>query len=134
MHVCIYIYIYVYISAGPCLSGAIRLRRVCCHLPVPSPSNHLNHKLTIVFSILFQSFPILQCAISSLSIWYQLLTVCYLLLTGLLNPMDSPVTLSGACALNPGSLRVPLKNHQISNLSPGPSKIRKGAPRVTKRH
>jgi len=71
-----HIWLYTYISAGPCLSGATRLRRICCKLTVPSPSNHFNHRLTIKFSIHFQSFPVLQSATSSLPVWYQPLTVC----------------------------------------------------------
>ena len=37
----------------PSFRRAIRLRRVCCNLPVPNPSNHFNHELTIKFSIHF---------------------------------------------------------------------------------
>ena len=116
------------------MSGATRLRRVCCHLSVPSPSNHLNHKLTVKSSIHFQSFPILQSAISSLPVWYQLLAVCWYLLTCLLDPTECPVTLARVYSLNLGSPRVPLKNHPISSLSPGPLKIRKSASRFTKKH
>ena len=82
----------------------------------------------------FPEFPVLQSAISSLPIWYQLLAVCFDLLTCLLDPTGDPVTTPGVYHLNPGSPGVPLKNHHISSLSAGPVKIRKSAPRVTKRH
>ena len=42
VHICMYMYIY-----PPAPLGAIRLRSVLFKLPVPSPSNHLNHKLTV---------------------------------------------------------------------------------------
>ena len=80
MYICIYVYMYIYIyvymyicniSAGPCLSGATRLRSVCCKLQIPSHSNHLNHKLTVKFSSHFH----LQSAISSLPVWYWLLAL-----------------------------------------------------------
>ena len=105
----LYTVLYYRISAGLCLSRANRLRAVCCNLSVPSPSNHVNHKLTIKFSIYFQSFPVLQSAISSLPIWYQLLAVCFDLLTCLLDPTGDPVTLTGVGALNPVPPRVRLK-------------------------
>ena len=39
----------------PRVSAATRLRGICGQLLVPSPSNHLSHKLTIKFSVHFQS-------------------------------------------------------------------------------
>ena len=42
-----------------------------------------------------------------------------------LDPMECSVTLSGVYCLNPDSSWVPLKNHHISSLSPGPLKIKK---------
>ena len=74
---------HIYMSAGP-LQGAIRLRRVCCNQPVPSHSNHLNHKLTVKLSIHFSNFQssslqlsICQSGISFSAIWWSvdLLTV-----------------------------------------------------------
>ena len=136
IYICfIYIYMYIYIYP-PAPSGAIRLRRICCNLPVPSS---LNHKLTVKFSIHFNSFPILQSAISCLPIWYQLLAVFrsasvsdwFLMVSG--RAKKYPVTLPGVCNLNLGSPRAPLKNHHISRLSPGPLKIRKSVPRVSKK-
>ena len=100
-----------------------------------------------VDSQVFHSFPVLQSAISSLPIWYQLLAVCWLtfscsaisclaypLFFFPLDPTMWRVTLTLVWCLNPGSPRAPLKNHHISSLSPGPLKIRKSGPRVTKRH
>ncbi len=65
--------LYIY---PPAPSGAIRLRGVCCKLPVPSPSNHLNHKLTVKLSIHFSNFQssslqlsICQSGISFSAIW-----------------------------------------------------------------
>ena len=133
-HIYIYIYIYIYISAGPCLSGATRLRRVCCHLPVPILFYHLNHELTVEFSMHFRSFQVLKSAISCLPVCYLFLAVCYLLLTGLLYPTDRTVTLTLVCYLNPGSPRKPFKSHQISSLPPGHPKILKSESRTTIRH
>ena len=48
-----YYNIYIYPSAP---FRGIRLRSVCCNLPVPSPSNHLNHKLTVKFSFIPNQF------------------------------------------------------------------------------
>ncbi len=73
----------------------------------------------------FHSFPILQSAISNLPIWYQLLADCLSAFICLLEPTDNPVTTLGVCPLSPGPPRVPLKNHHISSLPPGPNKNQK---------
>ena len=49
-------------------------------------------------------------------------------------PGDRRVTTTWVYSLNSGPSRVSLKNHQNSSLSPGPSKVRKSEPKVTKRH
>ena len=67
----------------PAPLGAIRLRSVFGKLLIPSPSNHLNHKLTVKFSTDFHSFPVLKSAIVSLQVWYQLLGVCKSAIGGL---------------------------------------------------
>ena len=74
---------YQQISAGPCLSGATRLRGILGQLQIPGPSNHLNHKLTVKCSTDFHSFPVLKSAIVSLQVWYQLLDVCKSAIGGL---------------------------------------------------
>ena len=53
---------------------------------------------------------------------------------GGLQATDNTVTLPWVCSLTLGPPRVPMKNHQISSLSPRPSKTRKSAPKVTKSH
>jgi len=70
----IYIYIYIYISAGP-FRGHQAARRMFQSL-FPSPSNHLNHKLTVKLSIHFSNFQssslqlsICQSGISFSAIW-----------------------------------------------------------------
>ena len=135
-------------AAGPCLSGAIRLRSVFSSQLVTSHSHHLNHKLAIKFSTDFHSFPILKSAIVSLQVWYQLLGVCKSAIGGLAladqqigdklicycRPGRSPLPSLGCVPSTWPPLRESLKNHQISSLSPGPSKIRQSVPKVTKSH
>ena len=119
---------------APACQGPPGCEGYCSHLLVPSLFNYLNHKLTVVFSMHLHSFSVLQSAIGCLPVCYLLLAVCYLLLTGLLYPTDKRVTPTLVYSLNPGSPRKPVKNHQISSLPPGPLKIRKSDPRVTKSH
>ena len=67
----------------PAPLGAIRLRGIFGKLQIPSPSNHLNHKLTVRVSTDFHAFPVLKSAIVSLQVWYQLLDVCKSAIGGL---------------------------------------------------
>ena len=122
-----YIYTYTYPPAPAC-QGPPGCEAYCSHLLIPSPFNYLNHKLTVDFSIHFHSFSVLQSAIGCLP-------VCLSAFSCLLSAVVSCLVGHGpACypnfarALNPGSPRKPLKNHKISSLSPGPSKITKVIP------
>ena len=116
-------------------------------LPMTVPKSFQSFKSQVDSPKSFQSFKSqvdsqvfhFQSAISSLPVWCQLLAVCrsaiwclvvfFEVVTG---AREWGVTLTWVCTLNLGPPRVSLKNHRISSLSPGPSQIRKSAPKGTK--
>ena len=84
---------YVYIHRPP-LGGHQAARRM---LQTACPKSFQSFK-TQVDSQVFHSFPEIpsfQSAISSLPVWYQLVAVCFDLLTCLLDPTDNPFTTPG---------------------------------------
>jgi hypothetical protein len=123
MYIYIYLYIYIYIYP-PAPLGAIRLRRILLQLLFPSPSG-----LSITSPQ--SSFPVqvCKCQFTSLVSAFKGLQISNLVFGNcLLDPRDEPTTINLEGYLNLGPPREPLKNHQISSLSPGPSKIKKTSP------
>ena len=115
----IYIYIYLYISAGPSFEGPPGCGGYVANWQSQVPP---------VFHCIWQ-FASLVSAFSCLQVSSLVFGNC------LLDPPSNEITTTTrVCCLNLGPPRVPLKNHHISSLPPGPLKIRKSAPRVTKRH
>ena len=131
-HISIYIYIYIQIRRPP-LGGHQAAKSM---LQTACPKSFQSFK-SQVDSQVFHSFPppICNCRFASLVSAFSCLQVSNLGFADLFSrATEWRVCLNWVCTLNLGSPRVPLKNHQISSLSPRPSKIRKSAPRVTKRH
>ena len=132
VHMCMHIYVHMcvlYIYAGP-LMAAPRLRGVLHQLPVPSPTNHFNHKLPIKVSIISSHFQSshLQVAVCQSGISFQLFASQQSgeLVTAYCRPRANLLPYPGSVIPTWAPPTVLLQNHHISSLSPGPSKIRKG--------
>jgi hypothetical protein len=138
IYILIFIYVYTYtdthihvhtISAGPCLSGATRLRGICFF-------RVLQHVFVMFSSMcvscfLVHSSPALcNCYFTSLVSAFSCFQVSCLAVIG---PTDRPFTSLWVGSLNLGSSRISLEHHRISDLLARPSQIRKSEPKVPKK-
>ena len=126
-------HIYMYIYPPAPRRGATRLRRVLFQSPCPKSFQAFQSQ---VDNQVFHSFPVISsppvcnCQFANLVFANQQSGVCRSVYC---RPRTNVLPPPGY-NLNLGPPRVSLKNHQISSLSPRPIKIRKSAPRITKRH
>ena len=126
-YVCIYIYIYnFFLSARPLSEGPPGCEEFCYHLPFPSLSNHLNHKLKFRFSFISNPVSAFSC---------QQVVICSQL-TGLLDPMDRHFTTTWAYYLSPGSpqntFQKSLNLESVSRTFENQKNVFPGSPKDTK--
>ena len=134
-----YIYTRIY---PPAPLGAIRLRGIL--FQSRSPKSFQSFKSQVDSPKSFQSFKspvdsqpvyLYTCIPVYLDTWIPGPDgICDLIESWFPGARMWQVTLPWVYYLSPGPPRISLKNHQISSLSPGPSKIRKSVPKVNKGH
>ena len=110
---CCFIYLYVCISAGPCLPGATRLRRVMCQSLFSSPG----FPLFICYQVCSQAYGCLQISKLGLS---------YLLIVARGQTFNLPLTVLPRSGWSPGGSPNPSKFQAVPGTLPNHQKAPPG--------
>ena len=132
MYMYIYIYIYIYKIRRPLVEGPSGCEGYVCNcIPTVFCYPFCNYLFFQSTSLQLPVCSLPVCQSDSRSRQTGVGIFDFELSTG---PGDQRLTTTWVCALNSGPSRASPQNHQISSLSPRPAKVRKSAPKVTKRH